>query len=162
MNDVITERYLILLKLDARSLFNRISKRSKDYMNIFVIKRTREHFDQIFKNKYEGISIDTLACVSREVVEALDIFYNEIDELRWYFYHTEDLPAMMEDYLGNQIRNLDHHLLALEEVINKELFGLASDIQTTEEEFELEDDSQAFEITGGDNELDPPPLSNIK
>ena len=45
-----TQRVLMLLKIDANNVFQRIKERKTEYLEIFALRRTREHFPMIFDN----------------------------------------------------------------------------------------------------------------
>ena len=45
-------RYLLLFKLDAQNLFNRVVMRQHEYIEAFSLKRNRAVFRDIFENRY--------------------------------------------------------------------------------------------------------------
>src|SRR5690349_9065879 len=92
-----TQRLLMLLKLDAKRLFERIKFRAPEYMYEFSLKRTRDHFPAVFKNRYDETTIKELMLCGQEVIAGLDIFYTKVDEIRWYLNHTQDMPNRVED-----------------------------------------------------------------
>lgn len=104
--DDITERILILIKLDAERLYQRIKNRKSEYIKTFALKRTREHFNDIFKNRYKDVSISELKCCDKEVIVAADQFYSTVDNFCWYLNHTEDMPATVEDKINQEVRQL--------------------------------------------------------
>ena len=53
MNEQRQKQALYVILCDARSLMTRISKRKDDYISIFAMKRTREHFEHIFRSKFD-------------------------------------------------------------------------------------------------------------
>ena len=53
--------------------------------------------------------------------EAIDQFYNEVNELKWYLMHTEDLPAMVADHTGIKIKKLKNFLQELTQSLNTKL-----------------------------------------
>ena len=102
-----TQRILTLLKLDAKRLLERIRDREPEYMFVFSNKRTREHFRDIFKNRYESVGVSDLKKCSQEVIIGLDNFYTLIDEMRWFLNHTEEMPGTVESKVSSYIRHLD-------------------------------------------------------
>lgn len=118
------QRMLMLLKLDARRLFERVKYRAPEYMSEFSLKRTREHFPEIFKNRYDEVSIKELMLCGQEVIAGLDQFYSKIDEMRWYLNHTQDMPNRVDDKLGAHIRELERFYETLNLYIDAEM-GLA-------------------------------------
>lgn len=120
-----TQRLLMLLKLDAKRLFERIKFRAPEYMYEFSLKRTRDHFPAVFKNRYDETTIKELMLCGQEVIAGLDIFYTKVDEIRWYLNHTQDMPNRVEDKLHAHIRELEKLLETLNLYIDVEMGLLA-------------------------------------
>ncbi len=97
----------MLLKLDARRLFERIKFRAPEYMYEFSLKRTRDHFPAVFTNRYEAASFKELMLCGEEVISGLDQFYSKVDEMRWYLNHTQDMPNRVEDKVHAYARELE-------------------------------------------------------
>lgn len=107
LKDELTQRYLLLLKLDAKNLLNRVKERRKEFVEVFAMRRTRDHFTWLFSNRYEKTTIRDLAHCSTETIQALDQFYTLIDEMKWYLYHTEDMPNTVEDNVYRLSKKLE-------------------------------------------------------
>jgi hypothetical protein len=105
--DEATQRYLLLFKLDAAALMGRMRDHKRDYIEIFAMRRTREHFPAIFRHRYGRASMHELAHCSSETILALDQFYQLADELSWYLYSTEDMPSNLEDYVNRVVKRLE-------------------------------------------------------
>jgi uncharacterized coiled-coil DUF342 family protein len=129
-----TQRMLMLLKLDAQRVFERIKYRAPEYMYEFSLKRTRDHFPAVFKNRYDEIRISELMLCGPEVIAGLDQFYTKIDEIRWYLNHTQDMPNRVEDKVHSHIRDLETHFETLNLYIDVEM-GLVK--QQLEESSEI-------------------------
>lgn len=127
-----TQRMLMLLKFDARRLFERIKYRSAEYMYDFSLKRSREHFPEIFRNRYDSISVKDLMLCGQEVIAGLDQFYSKVDEMRWYLNHTQDMPNRVEDKIHAHIRELEKFYETLNLYIDVEM-GLITEQQTDHE-----------------------------
>lgn len=125
-NDEFTQRVLMLLKIDANNLFNRIKTRKSEYLEIFALRRTREHFPMIFKNRYEDTPLDDLAYCSTELITTLDQFYTPVEEMKWYLYQTEDMPNTVEDFIDRKIRKMEKLLMTLNLYLDAEL-GIQGD-----------------------------------
>lgn len=128
-NDELTQRYLTLLRLDAKNVFNRIRDRKNEYLEIFALRRTREHFPQIFNNRYEKTTISDLAHCSTDLIELLDQFYSLVDDVKWYLFKTEDMPNTVEDYIERRIIRLQKLLNNLNIYIDAEL-GVVTEQQS--------------------------------
>lgn len=120
-------RILTLLRLDAQRLFERIKYRQLEYMRTFSMKRTREHFKDIFKNRYDQTTINDLKQCGEEVIVGLDLFYHLVDELRWYLNHTEDMPGTVEENVRHQVAELEQAYEMLQLYISAEL-GLSEEV----------------------------------
>ena len=134
-----SERLLMLLKLDAKRLFERVKYRAPEYVAEFSLKRTRDHFPEIFKNRYDDTHIRELMLCGPEVIVGLDQFYSKIDEMRWYVNHTQDMPSRVEDKIYSHIRELETFFDTLNLYIDVEM-GIASEVtheELTEEVAEI-------------------------
>lgn len=120
-NSDATQRVLILLKIDANNLFKRIKERKNEYLEIFALRRTREHFPMIFNNRYETTSIMDLSHCSTDLITILDQFYTHIEEIKWYLYQTEDMPNTVEDYIYRKIVKMEKLLNTLNLFLDAEL-----------------------------------------
>ena len=120
-NDEITQRVLLLLKIDANNLFNRIKSRKSEYLEIFALRRTREHFPMIFNNRYEETSLENLCHCSTELITTLDQFYTPVEEMKWYLFQTEDMPNTVEDFVDRKIRRMEKLLATLNLYLDAEL-----------------------------------------
>ena len=127
-----TLRMLMLLKLDAKRLFERIKYRAPEYMYDFSLKRSRDHFPEIFTNRYDKVSVKELMLCGQEVIVGLDQFYSKVDEMRWYLNHTQDMPNRVEDKIHGHIRELERFYDTLHLYIDVEM-GLITEQQTTHE-----------------------------
>lgn len=123
-----SQRTLMLLKLDAKRVFERIKFRAPEYLGEFSLKRTREHFKDIFKNRYDETSIKELIFCDQEVIVALDHFYSKIDEIRWYLNHTQDMPNRVDDKIHSHIKELQSLYETLNLYIDVEL-GIAKEFE---------------------------------
>ena len=136
-----TQRMLMLLKLDAKRLFERIKYRAPEYMYDFSLKRSRDHFPEIFTNRYDSTTIKELMLCGQEVIAGLDQFYSKVDEMRWYLNHTQDMPNRVEDKIHAHIRELEKNYETLNLYIDVEM-GLIQESQKEQQQVqEIETDS---------------------
>lgn len=137
-----SQRMLMLLKLDAKRIFERVKYRAPEYLNEFSLKRTRDHFKEIFFNRYDSATIRELLLCSQEVIVGLDQFYSKIDEMRWYLNHTQDMPNRVDDKIQSHIRDLESFYDTLNLYIDVEM-GLIKEAQ--EQEVEAEEVNENLE-----------------
>lgn len=126
-NDEATQRVLMLLKIDANNVFNRIKGRKSEYLEIFALRRTREHFPVIFRNRYEGTSIMDLSYCSVDLINSLNQFYTLVEEMSWYLFQTEDMPNTVEDYIDRKIIRMEKVLQTLNLFLDAELGIVGAD-----------------------------------
>ncbi len=105
-NFEIRKSILTILKLDSKRLYERIVERRKEYMATFAVKRTREHFKEVFKSRYDTITFSDLKLLSPELIGCLDSYYTLVDNLKWYLYSTEDMPATVQDKTSKDVKEL--------------------------------------------------------
>lgn len=121
--DEISQRYLLLFKIDAKNLFERIKFRKKEYVEVFALKRTRRHFKEIFFNRYSKATVHDLTHCPVEVIESLNSFHQQVDDLFWYLSHTEDMPNTIEDEIQRKCNRLERAYETLSLYIDAELSG---------------------------------------
>jgi hypothetical protein len=100
---------------------DRLVFRRAEYIEIFALKRTREHFEDIFYSRFQTASIEDLSHCSQDIIAALDEFYSHIDDLKWYFNHTEDMPATVEEKVERELKSLEKSYEKLSLYIDAEL-----------------------------------------
>lgn len=115
------QKFLLLFKLDCQALRDRIVTRRDEYMEVFSLKRTREHFSDIFLNRYDKSTIHDLAHCSQDTIQALFQFYSHSDDIYWYLKVTEDMPATVEDELTRRIARLEKLYKIVDLFVNAEL-----------------------------------------
>lgn len=119
--DEITQRYLLLFKLDAQNLIQRVKARRKEFVEVFAMRRTREHFAWVFASRYERATIKDLAHCSSETISALDQFYSLVDEMKWYLFQTEDMPNTVEENVFRMTKRLEKLQATLNLYLDAEL-----------------------------------------
>lgn len=118
-----TQRFLTLLKVDSFNLMNRIIERQEEYLNDFSLKRDRAIFAEIFFNRYGTTSMNDLAQLPTEIIELANDFYSQVDNLKWYLMHTQDMPNTIEEEIQRQTVSLKKKQDNLLLYINVELAG---------------------------------------
>jgi len=144
-------RYILLFKLDAKSLFDRIVERQHDYIEAFSLKRNRSVFRDIFENRYSKATIKDLSFCTSEVIESLHSFYTLADEIYWYLKHTQDMPNMIEDEVHRKINQLRRQYEMLSLYVDAELSGSESEEVDSFEQISPSDDdihNDSFELEG--------------
>ncbi len=112
---------LTIVQRDVEKLFNRIVDRKDEYLLIFSLKRTRQHFEEIFRSYYPSLTVDHLLCCSPEFVHALEDFYLKVEDLKWYLLSTEDMPQRVSDVVTSKIKFLSEKYFAFKQHIDNEI-----------------------------------------
>lgn len=126
-------KVLVVLRTDAQRLFERIKYRQAEYLHHFSSKRTREHFSQIFWNRYQGATLSDLKELSEEILSGFDTFYSKVDDLKWYLSITEDMPAKVHDIVVHSVHEI-------EEAYNLLQFYIGVDLGTIDKETQADDE----------------------
>ena len=113
--DELAMRVLTILKLDSSGLKDRLVNYFPEYVNILTSKRTREHFKDLFRSKYETITFEDLRRCSQEIILEVERFYARVLSMKWYLYHTEDMPNRIQDKIAYDLKDLErsYDMLAL-------------------------------------------------
>jgi hypothetical protein len=119
----LTQRIVLLIKNDATNLFERISERKEDYIEIFSLHRNRAVFKDIFDCRYSRASMGDLIHCPSEIIELCNDFYQQADQLYWYLKSTQDMPKTIEDEVNRKIVRLKKKFQNLILFINAELAG---------------------------------------
>lgn len=133
-NTELSQRYMVLTKIDASNLFNRIKERQHEYIEAFSLKRDRKIFENIFKCRYQDSTMFDLSHMPIEVIEVANDFYTVVDQLHWYLMNTQDMPNTIEDEIFRYIHAIERKYEGLCLYIDAELGG--SQDQVDEEEGE--------------------------
>jgi hypothetical protein len=154
-NDEIPQ-ILLLLKLDAKRLYERILYRKPQYLFALSSKRTRAHFGDIFYSRYPACSIEHLKGCSQEVIIELDKFYTLVDDMKWFLHHTEDMPGTIEEHVDKFVTQIEKAFNTLELYLNAELAGKEPEVEQLEYDLAEEDEGPelpSFEVEeDGDSE----------
>lgn len=145
-NDEATQRVLLLLKIDANNVFKRIKTRKSEYLEIFALRRTRDHFPKIFNNRYESTSIADLSHCGTDLITSLDQFYTLVEEMSWYLYQTQDMPNTVEDFIDRKIIRMEKVLHTLNLYLDAELGFESELLKTAREQEEVSVDLSLDEV----------------
>ncbi len=151
-NDELSQRYLVLVKIDATNLFNRIKERQVDYLNGFSLKRNRDIFVNIFRSRYNHANFFDLSHLPIEIIEIANDFYTCSDELFWYLMNTQDMPNTIEDELIRYIHMLEKKYEGLCLYVDAELSGNKEAFSAEVESEDDQEESINFFLTEGEKQ----------
>lgn len=107
MNEQRQKQALYVILCDARSLIKRIVGRKADYISIFAMKRTRDHFEQIFRSKFDVTTPDLLSHCPEEIINLYYQFHDEVEQLKWYLIYTDDMPNAIDEVITRDIHAIE-------------------------------------------------------
>lgn len=114
-------KYLLLLKLDAKNLIERLMERREEYLEIFALRRTRDHFEKIFFTRYQSLILSELSQLDEPTITFLDAFHRLVDDLHWFMYSTQAMPGAVGEELDRYLVRLEKCYAELESDINDRL-----------------------------------------
>ncbi|MFT6631664.1 MAG: hypothetical protein ACJAS4_001620 [Bacteriovoracaceae bacterium] len=150
-NDELSQRYLVLIKIDATNLFRRIKDRQHDYLEAFSLKRKREVFVSVFKCRYHHANFFDLSHVPVEIIEVANDFYTSVDELYWYLMNTQDMPNTIEDEIIRFVHLIERKYDSLCLYTDAELSGNKEQGYQSFEDIPAETPESEYFVTDGEN-----------
>ncbi|AEI66842.1 hypothetical protein [Corallococcus macrosporus] len=82
-----------LLAMDAAGIMRRLDARKDEMFGLFSRLRSREPLLGTIASRYASGAFDQLIHLPEQEQAVVDHFYSRLDELRWYFTYTEDMPG---------------------------------------------------------------------
>ena len=151
----LSQRYLVLIKIDATNLYNRIQNRREDYLEGFSLKRDRAIFHPIFKCRYNASTFSDLSHLPVEVIEVGNDFFTCCDNLYWYLMNTQDMPNTIEDEIIRYLHLIERKFENLCLYIDAELAGTKlADVENLEDIPASDQGSDYFILEGEATQLE--------
>ena len=152
---------LQILIHDANNLWERLFSRKQEYIKEFSLKRQRQHFKEIFINRYDQMDLADLKSLNLTVINTLNDFYQEVDKLRWYLNHTQDMQRTVESQVEMTLKLLKKKHAPLMEALNEQMNSFQDSTKGEEgeegeeefEDFEAMDFENEFGLEVGDEEI---------
>ncbi|MBJ6762878.1 hypothetical protein JGU66_19110 [Myxococcaceae bacterium JPH2] len=91
--DEMTARVRNLLAMDAAGIMRRLDARRDEMFLLFSRLRSREPLLGTIASRYADGAFTQLVHLTEQESAVVDHFYSRLDELRWYFTYTEDMPG---------------------------------------------------------------------
>jgi hypothetical protein len=91
--DEMTARVRNLLALDAAGIMRRLEARRDEMFILFSRLRSRGPLLETLESRYADGAFAQLVHLTEQEQAVVDRFYERLDELRWYFTYTEDMPG---------------------------------------------------------------------
>lgn len=90
------ERARNLIALDARNVMRRILARQDEMISHFSRHRDRDALLGAVRSWFDTAGFGDLVLLEPVQQSAVSDFYEQLDELRFYFRYTEDMPGTVE------------------------------------------------------------------
>jgi hypothetical protein len=115
MEDAIrAERLRILLGLEIHRITDDLLRRRTLLVELWGKHRVRSPFLDTTFRRYRTLAMGELLLLERGELEAIEAYYHQLDELRFYLSHTDDMPRTLADTLdGALVRIRDAARVAL-------------------------------------------------
>jgi hypothetical protein len=100
------ERSRILLGLEVHRITDDLLRRRSLLVELWGRHRVRTPFLDTTFQRYRSMSMGELMVLERSEIEAVEAFYRELDELRFYLSHTEDMPRALAQVLDGSLARI--------------------------------------------------------
>jgi len=96
-----------LLAMDAAGIMRRLDARRDEMFALFSRLRSREPLLGTIASRYANGAFDQLIHLPEQEQAVVDHFYGRLDELRWYFTYTEDMPGTAQQVFSTLHKRLE-------------------------------------------------------
>jgi hypothetical protein len=115
--DETTARVRNLLALDAAGIMRRLAARHDEMFLLFSRLRSRGPLVETVASHYAEGAFTHLIHLTEQEQAVVDHFYSRLDELRWYFTYTEDMPGTAQQTFTKLHRRLEESYRLLVETL---------------------------------------------
>ncbi|MFY1829274.1 hypothetical protein ACN47A_25375 [Myxococcus fulvus] len=91
--DEIAARVRNLIAMDAAGIMRRLEARRDEMFALFSRLRSRGPLLETIASRYAEGAFEQLIHLPEQEQAVVDRYYTHLDELRWYFTYTEDMPG---------------------------------------------------------------------
>lgn len=96
-----------LLAMDAAGIMRRLEARRDEMFALYSRLRSREPLLGTLSSRYASGAFEQLIYLSEQEQAVVDFFYERLDELRWYFTYTEDMPGTAQQIFTKLHKRLE-------------------------------------------------------
>lgn len=105
--DEIAARVRNLIALDAANIIRRLEVRRDEMIVLFSRLRSREPMLSTLASRFATATFHDMLSLPVQEQVAVNQFYERLDELRWYFTYTEDMPSTAQQTFNTLHRGLE-------------------------------------------------------
>lgn len=102
-----------LIALDAANVIARLEARKDELIPLFSKLRDREPLLGTLRSWFPSAAFRDLSVLDARQQTAVSTFYEQLDQLRWYFQYTVDMPGAAQQVFVQNHRRLVHAYAAL-------------------------------------------------
>ena len=104
-----------LLAVDAANVIGRLVSRQQEMVALFSRRRDRTPMMDAVRSWFLSITFSELSVLPPAEQKAVSLFYELLDELRWYLQYTEDMPTQVLLKIATFVGKLEtsHRALSL-------------------------------------------------
>jgi hypothetical protein len=95
-----------LIALDAATVMRRLESRREEMFALFSRLRTREPLLSSLSTRFTSATLGELLELSVREQAVVHHFYERLEEMRWYFTYTEDMPGTVQQRFETLQRRL--------------------------------------------------------
>ncbi len=96
-----------LLAIDAANVIQRLVSRQHEMVALFSRRRDRTPMTEAVRSWFLTINFAELVVLPAAEQKAVSLFYELLDELRWYLHYTEDMPTQVQTKVGIYVGRLE-------------------------------------------------------
>jgi hypothetical protein len=96
-----------LVALDAALIMRRLEARRDEMFTLFSRLRSREPMLSTISTRFTSATFHDLAHLPEKEQAVVHAFYERLDEMRWYFTYTEDMPSTVQQTFLALYRRLE-------------------------------------------------------
>ena len=94
--DETPDRVRNLIALDAALIMRRLGARRDEMFTLFSRLRSREPMLSTIATRFTSATFHDLVHLPEKEQAVVHGFYERLDEMRWYFTYTEDMPSTVQ------------------------------------------------------------------
>jgi hypothetical protein len=105
--DETSDRVRNLIALDAALIMRRLGARRDEMFTLFSRLRSREPMLSTIATRFTSATFHDLVHMPEKEQAVVHGFYERLDEMRWYFTYTEDMPSTVQQTFTTLHRRLE-------------------------------------------------------
>ncbi|MDY7227305.1 hypothetical protein [Hyalangium rubrum] len=96
-----------LIALDAALIMRRLAARRDEMFTLFSRLRSREPMLSTITTRFNSATFHDLVHLPEREQAVVHAFHERLDEMRWYFTYTEDMPSTVQQTFTALYRRLE-------------------------------------------------------